>query len=307
MSPEQAAGLTDLDGRTDVFGLAALTYEMLVGEVLPPGQWPTEAAVRAGRFRTVPGRHRERLDALGSDIEAALARGLALSHDQRTASPQELVADLSKAASQRRYDAEEVQEIVRRATELEASQPTAGGSMTIGGVEALGAEVNLAPALVREAARSLAGLGPAPRELVGTTRERFSEVAYSMWQLMDPTTPPDERWGFTDRLGVVFFSVITAGILPMVFLGIASSRRRRLRRFFQQGTPALAEIIDFRPEGVGFEVKLTRVRYEFTADGQIRRGSDLTLPVIADRWRAGDRIEILYMGRNYDSVIATRY
>jgi hypothetical protein len=112
-------------------------------------------------------------------------------------------------------------------------------------------------------------------------------------------------WGFGDLLGVLFFSVITAGILPMLFFSLATSRRRRLRRFFKHGTPAVAEIVDFQPEDVGFEVKLTRVCYEFMADGQRQRGSDLTLPVIADRWRAGDRIEILYMGRNYDSMIAT--
>src|SRR5512145_42031 len=86
MSPEQAAGLTDLDQRTDVFGLAALTYEMLVGEVLPPGRWPGEDAVRAGRFRDLPAHHRAPLSALGPDLEAALVRGLALSHEQRTAS-----------------------------------------------------------------------------------------------------------------------------------------------------------------------------------------------------------------------------
>ena len=310
MSSEQAAGLTDLDGRTDVYGLAALTYEMLIGEVLPPGHWPSEDAVRAGRFRDVSQQHRARLTELGGDIEAALVRGLALSHEQRTATPRDLIADLTQAggAPRRRYDTGEVQEIVRRATELEASRPTASGAMTIGGIEALGAEVNLAPALVREAARSLASLGPAPRELSGATRTRFREVAYSMWQLMDPTTPPDDNWGFGDLLGVIFFSFITAGILPMVFLSLASSRRRRLRRFFKLGTPALAEIIDFRPEDVGFEVKLTRVRYEFAADGQTWRGSDLTLAVIADRWRVGDRIEILYLpARDHDSMIATRH
>ncbi len=307
MSPEQAAGLSDLDGRTDVYGLAAVTFEMLVGELLPPGHWPSEEAVRAGRFRDVSPEQRARLTELGGDIEAALVRGLALSHDQRTATPRDLIADLTKtgASTKRRYEAEEVQEIVRRATELEAARPTSG-AMTIGGIEALGAEVDLAPALVREAARSLTSLGPAPRAIAGMTGARFREVAYSMWQLMDPTTPPDERWGFGDLLGVIFFSVVTAGILPMVFLSLASSRRRRLRRFFKLGTPALAEIIDFRPADVGFEVKLTRVRYEFTADGQTWRGSDLTLPVIADRWRAGDRIEILYLpDRNYDSMIAT--
>jgi hypothetical protein len=54
-------------------------------------------------------------------------------------------------------------------------------------------------------------------------------------------------------------------------------------------------------------VKLSRVRYEFLADGELHRGSDLTLPVVADRWRVGDRIEVLYIpARGYDSMIATR-
>jgi hypothetical protein len=263
--------------------------------------------VRAARFREAPAAHRARLDALGGRVEAGLVHGLALRHDQRTPTPAALMEELKAGVTPpRRYGEPEVQEIVRRATELEASRPDSGVAMTIGGIEALGVEVGLAPELVREAAQSLSALGPAPRELTGDAATRFHDVAYSAWQLMDPTTPPGEGWGATDVLSVIFFSIVTAGVLPLVFISLSRARKRRLRAFFREGVPAAAEVIDFREEDVGFQVKLTRVRYEFEADGRIRRGSDLTLPVIADRWRAGERIEILYRpNRDYDSMIAT--
>ena len=154
MSPEQAAGLTDLDARTDVYSLAVVVYEMLVGEI--PGRWPTEEAVRTGRFLEATAPHRSRLSDVGTRLEGALVRGLAIRHDQRTATPAAFIDELNGAsAPRRRYSGGEVEEIVKKAAELEASAPTAGGAMTMGGVEALAAEVGIAPDVVRAAAESL--------------------------------------------------------------------------------------------------------------------------------------------------------
>ena len=92
----------------------------------------------------------------------------------------------------------------------------------------------------------------------------------------------------------------------MVFLTMARSWRRRLRRFFREGVPATGEILGIRLEKVAFDQRLARVSYQFEADGRVHRDVDQVLPVIADRWRPGDRVEILYIPeRGYDSVIVS--
>jgi hypothetical protein len=71
-------------------------------------------------------------------------------------------------ALRRRYREDEVKEIVKRASELEASNPTQSGAMTIRGIESLAAEVGIEPTVVRSAAKSLekrssqAPVAPAP-------------------------------------------------------------------------------------------------------------------------------------------------
>ncbi len=158
MSPEQAAGRTDLDDHTDIFSLAVVTYEMLVGEV--PGHWPSDDAVSAGRLAKAPPAHRAVLDALPRHVEAALVHAMSIAVETRTASAAALMAELRglappPAAVRRVYSEDEVRDLVRRASETEARPSTYNGAMTLGAVQDLAREVGIATGAVREAAAQL--------------------------------------------------------------------------------------------------------------------------------------------------------
>lgn len=102
VSPEQAVGQLPLDGRADLYSLACMTFEMLVGRTPRPARSdPRVTARRAGSApsledlpRTVP-----------DGVRAAMARALSWAPERR----QPRVADFAAA--------------------LEASAPQAGGSL----------------------------------------------------------------------------------------------------------------------------------------------------------------------------------
>jgi len=190
MSPEQAAGIADVDARTDVYSLAAVAYEMLTGEI--PRGWPTEDEVRTGRLATAPPSHRHTLDLLPSHVEGALVRGLAVRPDQRTATPEVLLRELTHPGARRRYDDAAVRDLVRRASELESYAPTVDGAMTIGGVERLAAEVGIDPARVREAAALVDAPPPTETPRSGWTRLLGGPMRLSIERLVPGEVPEAE-------------------------------------------------------------------------------------------------------------------
>jgi len=155
MSPEQAAGLSELDERSDVFSLACVIYEMLVGAV--PGRWPSEESLRVKRFLEAPADHRAKLDRLPASAEQVLVQGLSLRPEERFESPRAMTDALAAAFEERpRYSEPQVRRIVDRAAELEASTPTASGAMSLGGIQRIAAEVGIPPEHVAAAAREVA-------------------------------------------------------------------------------------------------------------------------------------------------------
>ncbi|MEJ2187043.1 MAG: serine/threonine-protein kinase [Gemmatimonadota bacterium] len=150
MSPEQAMGAPDVDQCTDVYSLACVVYEALVGET--PAFWPTNDDLRLGRLQDAPPAHRQRLDQLPGRVEQVLVKALALRPADRIANPGELATALAAATERTaRLDDDEVRAVIRRASELQAAQPTEHGALSVGTVEQIAAEVGIPPDRVREA------------------------------------------------------------------------------------------------------------------------------------------------------------
>ena len=100
---------------------------------------------------------------------------------------------------------------------------------------------------------------PVPRAITGPTAQLLDRVAPSTLELLDGSAKRTERGTLFEWASLVFFSVLTAGTLPIVFVSMARARRRRLRRFFQEGTPVVAQIINIQVEKIAFDATMARV------------------------------------------------
>jgi len=95
MSPEQATGDRAIDGRTDIYSLGAVLYEMLTGD--PPHTGSTAHAIIAKVLTDKPRPVRLMRDTVPPHVDAALERALAKLPADRFATAREFMEALSGA------------------------------------------------------------------------------------------------------------------------------------------------------------------------------------------------------------------
>jgi eukaryotic-like serine/threonine-protein kinase len=93
MSPEQAAGAPDIDGRSDLYSLGCVLYEMLSGE--PPFTGDTPQSVIAKRFSEPPPSLAKLVGRVPPAVEDAVTRALSREPRDRFATAGELAAALA--------------------------------------------------------------------------------------------------------------------------------------------------------------------------------------------------------------------
>ncbi|MDZ4388111.1 MAG: protein kinase [Gemmatimonadales bacterium] len=95
MSPEQASGALDIDGRTDIYALGCVLYEMLTGE--PPFTGPTAHAVLARSLTEAPRPIEQTRTSLPPQVSAAVMRSIQKTAADRYATGTEMAAALLAA------------------------------------------------------------------------------------------------------------------------------------------------------------------------------------------------------------------
>jgi serine/threonine-protein kinase len=93
MSPEQAQSFADIDGRTDLFSLGAILYEMLTGE--PPHSAPTYEAVLIAICTRDAADVRGKAPQVPEKLARVIARALQRDRNERYSNADDMLADLN--------------------------------------------------------------------------------------------------------------------------------------------------------------------------------------------------------------------
>jgi serine/threonine protein kinase len=96
MSPEQGQGLTTVDGRSDIYALGVLIFQMLTGEV--PFRDENPMAVILQHINTTPPAPSSLNPALPPEVDTVLAKVLAKNPDNRYQTASALATDLLRAS-----------------------------------------------------------------------------------------------------------------------------------------------------------------------------------------------------------------
>ncbi len=97
MSPEQAAGERDVDGRSDIYSLAIVLYEMLAGET--PFAAATPQATIARRFTETPAPINSIRDTVPAAVDGAVQKALARTTADRFATARQFADALAPSTS----------------------------------------------------------------------------------------------------------------------------------------------------------------------------------------------------------------
>ncbi|MGH7631256.1 MAG: protein kinase domain-containing protein [Gemmatimonadales bacterium] len=197
MSPEQVAGARDLDGRSDVYALGCVLYEMLAGT--PPFSGPSPQAVAMRHLAEPAPDVTAANPAVPPTIAAAIARTLAKRPAERFVSPMAFVAALESGRE----------------------QPGAGGSS------------RKATLIIAGALAAAVALGYGARELRRGPDTASAAVASGFNRRMAQLTSREgiEEWPAWSSDGTrLAFSAEMDGYLQLIVRTMASGEDRQLTR-----------------------------------------------------------------------------